>query len=124
MNLGYLYVSITIIGTVIGQILMKIGANKFHSEVPKTTKNLLIFLWEVLTNPYFFSGLSLAFISAMSWIFVLKHLELTQAYPFTALTIVLVMTVSFIIFNETITAHKILGSATIIIGILIISQSK
>jgi multidrug transporter EmrE-like cation transporter len=52
----------------------------------------------------------------------MTKLPLSFAYPFMSLAFVLVMVFSSLLFNEPITAHKMIGVALVIVGLAIGSQ--
>ena len=119
-----LYLFITISATVLGQIAVKIGANSFTPPPLTSIKNIFLFVWGMLTNFYLFSGLALAFIAAMSWIITLKKFDLSFAYPFMSLPIILVMLLSGILFKEQIGPYKIIATLLIVSGILVLSKAS
>lgn len=122
MNPNYIYIAITVIATVFGQISVKIGSKTFNPPAPNSLKNFILYIWEMVTNPFIFAGLALAFLASMSWIFTLKKFDLSHAYPFMSLPLILVMLISGIFFKESIGFYKILGSIFVITGILFVAK--
>lgn len=55
---------------------------------------------------------------AIIWQQILKHIELTTAYMFKGTSLIFVLILSALIFNETITAWNIVGASLIIGGIV------
>ena len=119
--MSWLFVAFTILMTVYGQIVVKwkvVEAGPFPSGFPHQASFLLKFL----LNPWILSGLAAGLLAAFSWMAALSKLPLSYAYPFTSLSFVLVLGLSWAFFNEPITWPKVTGMAFIIIGILISVQ--
>ncbi len=99
-----------------GQVLFKVTAkglpdlNDFHA----------LFMY-FLTSISFWIALVLYGTATMIWIFILKFIPLSQAYPFAALGFIFVPLASVIFFQEPINTPYILGSALIIAGLGVIS---
>lgn len=72
-----------------------------------------------LVNVYYLSALFCLLLQAFFWQLTLKKIELSIAYPLTALNAVFILIFSYIIFNEQITFNNIIGVTIIMIGIII-----
>ncbi len=81
-------------------------------------------LTKLVFQPIVFSGLILYVISTILWLLALSKTTLNFAYPFTALTFVLVMLSSRAIFLEPIPTLRYLGVVLIILGVLVSSLAK
>lgn len=102
---------LTVMLSVIGQFLMKIGVSN---------SNLTISFFSILKtifSPFVFFGLISYALSVISWIFVLQKLPLSTAYPFLSLGYIIVVLISSIFLKETLTLNKIFGSILIMLGI-------
>ena len=117
-NIGILYVALTIIFTVYGQLILKWRIS-LRGNLPEDFSEKIIFLMRLFLDPWIFSGFLAAFFAALSWMATMTKYELSFAYPFMSLAFVLVLILSSTILNETITAQKIGGLLLIICGILI-----
>lgn len=105
-----------------GQVLFKKGV-LMTGEV--TLKSSIIGeLLKLVFQPVVFSGLILYVISTILWLLALSKTTLNFAYPFTALTFILVMLSSRVIFLESIPTLRYFGIALIILGILLSSVAK
>jgi len=94
---------------VVGQLLAKLGSKSIHLE------NFSIFQF---FNILIISAFICMFIRGLIWLFIIKQMNLSFAYPFISLSFVLILIISYIFFNERITLGKILGSSLIILGII------
>lgn len=122
MNLAMTYILISITGGVVGQILLKKGMNQF-GELTLSFDQLGSILLRLVTNPYVITGLVLYGISSVFWLAALSRVELSFAYPFVSLSYVGMLIASWLLFNEDLSLLRLLGTATIILGVLIVSRS-
>lgn len=119
-----LFVGGTVIGTVLSQLLIKAGVLSISRLSISSPIGLAEFLTRALFNPFIIGGLAAALGAAISWIFAMRVLPLNFAYPFTALTIVLVVFLSTKIFQEQTNAMYWVALCFIVIGILFLFFSK
>lgn len=119
--MSYFYVFLTIFFTVYGQIIIKWQVSKAGS-LPEDVYSKLIFLTSLVFNPWIFSGLIAAFAASVTWMAAMTKLPLGHAYPFVSLSFVLVLILSGIVFNESITPLKILGMLIIMLGVAVGSK--
>ena len=73
--------------------------------------------WRVLL------GLLVYFLSAAVWLLVLARVDVSLAYPFVGLGVVLTMLFGWLIRNEPLSAGRIGGTALIVAGIVFITRS-
>ena len=119
--MNHLYIALTLIFTVYGQIVIKWQVSKAGSlPVDATEKGL--FLLTLLSNPWIISGLAAAFFAALSWMAAMTKFELSYAYPFMSLGFVMILFLSGPLFQEAVSAPKIIGMALIVVGIVVGSQ--
>ena len=81
-------------------------------------------LLKMVFQPFVVSGLILYVVSTLLWLLALSKTTLNFAYPFTALTFILVMLSSRVVFLETIPPLRYFGIALIVLGILLSSGAK
>lgn len=102
-----------------GQILFKCSAKAIEGKG---------FFWEgvigLLTNPLFFSALLVYGVATIGWIWVLRTVELNIAYPFVALSFVLVPVASCFLLNEALNSRIWIGGAFLVVGIVVIQSGK
>ena len=110
--------------TVLGQLLVKVGmieviSNSNRPVAPDKTARIIL---STLTNVKVVAGLSCAVLAALSWLIVMSKCTLSFAYPFTALSLVLVIAMSGIVLKEPVPANRWIGVAIVCIGIIIASR--
>lgn len=120
--MGYFYIFLTILLTVYGQIILKWRLNQLDA-LPEMFTAKLVFLLKAVFDPYIFSSFFSAFLASLAWMAALKEFELSKAYPFMSLAFVCVLILSYWLFEETMSAQKIVGSMLIIVGIYLVSKS-
>ena len=118
---SYIYIALTIIFTVYGQIVIKWQASN-AGPFPEDFNDKFLFLLRLVFNPWVLSGLAAAFLASLAWMAAMTKFDLSHAYPFMSLAFVLVLFLSAFFFNEPLTFSKIAGMALIVGGILVGSQ--
>lgn len=121
MTMSYFYVLLTILLTVYGQIVIKWQVLKVGS-LPQETADKILFMLQLLLNPWIVSALAAAFLASFFWMAAMTKLQLSHAYPFMGLTFVVVMLASGFFFHEPITTLKVVGVALIVLGLTVASQ--
>ncbi len=106
MHIFLLFISIFI--AIIAQLLFK-GLSLSKPEDGS------IYLY--LLNHKLILGFSLYFVSAIFYIFSLKKIELSVAYPTISISYIFIIFLSHFIFGESLTTYKILGSILIALGV-------
>jgi multidrug transporter EmrE-like cation transporter len=119
--MSYVYVFLTIVLIVYGQLVIKwqvAAAGAF----PAAPSDKILFLARLLVNPWIMSALAAALAGAIAWMAALTKLDLSHAYPFMSLGFVLVLLGSAWLFHEPVTVPKVVGLALVCAGIIIGSQ--
>ena len=113
---------ISVAAGVAGQTSMKLGLT--GSRGGSADQDLMGLLTTIVTSPLVLFGLALYGIGALSWIAVLRRMDLSYAYPFLALNFVLIALVSQFFLGETIPAMRWVGIGAIVVGILVIAYTS
>jgi drug/metabolite transporter (DMT)-like permease len=121
MNARYILM-LSVIFASSGQVLFKKGMMALGAQSLTTNPlGLLKAVFNILLSPMVFSGLLLYVLSTLLWLFALSKTTLNYAYPFTALTFILVMAASYFIFREALPLNRIIGGAVVCAGIILSS---
>jgi drug/metabolite transporter (DMT)-like permease len=75
------------------------------------------------TQPLVVAGLALYGLGMVVWLFVLSRIDVSLAYPFVSLGIVVTMGLGHLVFGEVISVARAAGAALIIGGILVLAAS-
>ncbi len=118
---AYSLVASTVLLTVIGQFIVKWQVLRAGS-VPEGPALQLKFVTQLLLNPWIIFAFAAAFLASITWMLAMTKLQLSHAYPMTALTFVLVVLGSAVAFSEPLTPLKFAGLTLIVAGIVVGSQ--
>jgi drug/metabolite transporter (DMT)-like permease len=80
-------------------------------------------LGALVRTPAIYTGLFLFGLSALVWLVVLSRASLSFAYPFAALTYVLILLFDLFILDETVPPLRWAGVALIVGGIFLVSRT-
>lgn len=119
--IAYCLVLCTVALTVCGQFLIKWQVLRAGS-LPAGSEDRLKFVFQLLLNPWVIAAFLAAFLASVTWMLALTKLQLSHAYPLMAMTFVLVVIGSGIVFSEPVTTPKLIGLALIVVGIIVGSQ--
>lgn len=98
----------------VGQVLFKISSRTAEGGNVAGIVSLVF-------NPYLLVALIIYAGGTIIWVFVLKHVPLTQAYPFMALTFCAVPVLAWLLLGEALSIRYGLGVAMIIAGLLVVN---
>lgn len=116
--MGYLFIFGTIFFTVYGQLILKWKIDQYGS-MPEFWFDKLLFLLQLLLNPWILSGFLSAFIASLFWMAAMTKFDISYAYPFMSLSFILVFLLSVTLFGEPITGKNVIGMSLIVVGIII-----
>lgn len=119
--MGYLYIFLTVLFTVYGQVVLKWRITNLHWSLNTEDglRQMVVSYLRFLFDPLIFSGFVSAFVASIFWMLAMTKFELTYAYPFMSLSPALVFIVGIFVLGETFTIGKILGLLIIMIGIIV-----
>lgn len=101
--------------TVYGQLIIKARAIVHSSmEHPGGRRTYLV---EMFTDPFVLSGLGAAVVAGALWMLAIERTDLGYAYPFMALSFVLVPAASTVLFGERLPPLQVIGLLLIVIGV-------
>ena len=94
----------------------------FSFDDYETWQEKFALAFSMLLNPYIIIALVLTLLAGVTWMIAMTKFEISYAYPFTLLALVLVTIFSVIFFGESINIYKLIGIVFIIFGIIVISK--
>lgn len=116
INSGYFYILVTVTFTVIGQLLVKAGMLRVTSALSQGP-HFLSMVSTAFLEPLVVSGLACAVLAAVSWFPAVARLPISIAYPFMALSIVLVLALAPICFGERVSLNQWIGVILVSCGL-------
>lgn len=119
--LDHSYILATVLCTVYSQLVMRwqVGA---AGELPSDGPGKVRFIATLLVNPWVLSGIVATFFAGVSWMLAMTRFEISYAYPFVSLNYVIILAASILLFNESLSPPKIMGTVLVIVGIVVISK--
>jgi drug/metabolite transporter (DMT)-like permease len=112
-NLPFFLAIATAISMAFGQVLFKSGSATLGGNTP------IELVVSFASNLRLMVAIILYAVTILVWIYVLKHLPLSKAYPLTALSYVIVPIVSYFLLREQVGINTLIGSAIIILGVAV-----
>lgn len=103
----------TLLLTAYGQILMKWRAGVLNPE----GGDRIAYLRAMFLDPWVWTGLVAAVLASVCWILTLQRMSVTLAYPFMALSFVIVPLAALVFLREPVAPIQWLGSALIVAGV-------
>jgi multidrug transporter EmrE-like cation transporter len=120
MSLNSLLLVITSVSlSAIAQMSFKHGMNQLQID---QQANLLVKVVSILFSPFVFGGLALYGVGTILWLFALKQLDLSLAYPFVGLSFVMVFALSIFVLGEPLHLNRLIGSLIIVVGIIFLAK--
>ncbi|MDM0113750.1 hypothetical protein QTI66_16445 [Variovorax sp. J22R133] len=99
-----------------GQLLFKQAAVTLRSDNAPTP-----FIWSAITNVPLIAAVVLYMALTGLWVYILSITDLSKAYPFHALTLVLTPLMASRMFNERLHVSFYFGLAAILAGVFVIA---
>jgi uncharacterized membrane protein len=121
MNMGYVYILLTVLLTAYGQLVLKWRIN-LMGPMPSSISDACLYLLRALRDFYVLSTFAAAFLASLTWMAALTKFELSFAYPFMSLAFLLVLLLSILLLDETMTLSKLVGTALILAGIVLLAR--
>jgi drug/metabolite transporter (DMT)-like permease len=120
---GYLLLLLllTVLFSVAGQVLIKHGALQVGAS-PASLREVPAFLFRAFSDLRVVLGMACGLLAAAAWVMALSRTDLSLAYPFMGLTLVLVLAMSGVLLGERVPATRWLGALIVCVGIWIASR--
>ena len=96
-----------------GQMLFKLAATSLQGGSGRD------WFFQLLCNPFLLGAVFLYAVTILVWVYILRSLPLSLAYPLTALSYVIVPALSYFFLQEKIGWQMAVGSVVIIVGVVI-----
>jgi multidrug transporter EmrE-like cation transporter len=121
MRSGFLLITVLAL-TVYGQLIIKARALVFAAKVGHLGK--LRYLAAMFTDVSVLSGLGAAVLAGACWMLLIQRIEVGYAYPFMALSFVLVPIGAMSLFGEPLPPTRVVGLALIIAGVTLSALAR
>lgn len=116
-TLALVLISVTL--SACAQVLLKLGVSPGPGQAAPGGASLLA----MLLRPGVVGGLALYGLATLVWLRALSQAELSQAYPFVGLGLVLTSLLGHLLFNEALGPSRLLGTVLVVAGVLLVARS-
>lgn len=106
------------------QLLLKIGMSSAVVQGALGQGLVPVLVAVVTKTPFVIVGLLCFGLSAIVWLFVLSRLNVSYAYPFVALGIVLTVGAGHLLLGESISLIQLAGTAAIVGGVVVLTLGR
>jgi len=104
------------------QLLLKAGTNHIGTFA-FTPDNILPIGLRLAGEPFVLGGLGCYVVSVLIWIMALSRVEVSIAYPMLSIGYVVNAAAAWYLFGEAVTAQRMVGIATIVVGVFLVARS-
>jgi drug/metabolite transporter (DMT)-like permease len=118
---GFANVAATVLLTVYGQLVFKWRVDD-AGAFPDRNGERAEYVLRLFLDPWVISVFLSALVASVTWALALTRFELSFAYPFMALSFVLVLVFGAAFLSESVTVAKVAGVALIVLGLVIASR--
>ena len=118
--LGFAAAAITVALTVYGQGVAKWRVDR-APEAPDGVTQQLAWALELLLDPWIWTVAIAVVLASMAWLAAVAQLELSVAYPLMSTSLILVILLAALTFDEPLTAAKIGGAMLVFVGLVVSS---
>lgn len=108
----------------VGALLMKIGAGQMGAIQLDSVQAILGFVGKMFTSATVLGGMTMYFLSAAVWLYLLTKLEVSVVQPILALTYVATPILAIFFINERVPLARWLGIVVIIIGVFLVARTS
>ena len=106
-----------------GQALFKIGMSNPVIQTSLQLGDMWAVAITALTSPWLIGGILVYGFSVIVWLLALARVDVSYAYPFAALGMVVTTLCGRFLLNESLPVLRIVGLAVIVLGVMIVAQS-
>ena len=104
------------------QLLLKAGTSSV-GEFAFTAVNVVPVGTRLLSDPFILGGIGCYVVSVVVWIMALSRVDVSLAYPMLSIGYVINAIAAWYLFGEALTAQRMIGIATIVIGVFLVARS-
>jgi len=118
----HLYIFLTIFFGVYSQLVIRWQVD-MAGDLPISLMGKAGFIFRLLLKPWVISAMAATFLSGISWMLAMSKFELSYAFPFVSLNYVMVLLAGYYIFHDSFSLQKLIGTALVVCGLIVISQA-
>lgn len=119
--LNHGYIVATVLLTVYSQLMMRWQVS-LAGELPAGLVEKVWFVGRLLLNPWVLSGVVATFCAGISWMMAMARFEISYAFPFVSLNYIIVLAAGYLLFGESFSAMKLVGTALVVAGLVVVAK--
>ena len=108
--------------TVSSQLLMRWRVGS-AGPLPASTSERFQFVLQLLLTPWIWLAVACTFLAGVSWMLALTRFELSYAFPFTGASFLVMLFAGAFLFQEHVSAARIVGTLLVLAGLAIVVRS-
>lgn len=116
--------TVSILFGAVGALLMKIGAEQMGVIQLDTAQAVLGFVGKMFTSVTILGGMTMYFLSAVTWLYLLTKLEVSVVQPILALTYIATPILAIVFIGEKVPPARWLGIVVIVIGVFLVARTS
>lgn len=118
--INHSYILATIFFTVYSQLIIRwqVGAT---GQLPIDMPGKIRFVIDLLINPWVLTGIAATFLAGVSWMLTMAKFEISYAFPFMGVNYILILASGILLFNESFTLSKFVGTLLVLAGVIVIA---
>ncbi|MCW5548600.1 MAG: EamA family transporter [Opitutaceae bacterium] len=120
---GLAFIFLTLLFTVTGQLLVKHGMRSM-GPAPTELFKLPSYILQAMLSPFVAGSFVCAALAALCWMAAVSRCDLSFAYPFMGLAIVLTLALTPLFFGERVQLHQWTGVALVVAGVWLASRGE
>ncbi|MBX2808803.1 MAG: EamA family transporter [Cellvibrionaceae bacterium] len=117
---SFAVIFLSVLLSALAQLSFKHGVSHvtLAADASLLVKALLLF-----ASPFVFLGLALYGVGTVLWLFALKQMDLSLAYPFVGMSFIMVFFFSVWLLGEPFSLNRLIGTVIIIVGLLFLARA-
>lgn len=119
----HLYIVATIVLTLYSQLVMRWQV-ELAGALPSDVQGRLLFVAQLFLNPWVASSIVATLFSGISWMLTMTRFEISYAYPWIGLNFVLMFAFGVMLFGDSMSMAKFVGTLLVAIGIAVIALGQ
>lgn len=118
-SVGFCLILASVTLSALAQTAFKLGVSRVElaAQSPLWAKTIAL-----LTSPFVLGGLALYGVGTILWLFALRQMDLSLAYPFVAMSFVMVAGAGILFLGEPVSPTRLAGLLLIILGLLVMAR--
>ncbi len=119
----FLLIVVSVSISAFAQLAFKLGMSTPAIQTVLRDGSRLDAGWTIATNGYVILGLLLYGLGAFLWLLVLARLDVSMAYPFVGLGMIVTMLLGYFVLSEPVNSVRVIGTLLVVSGVVLISRS-